>query len=216
MILNLLFPNRCLECSKIISADELVCGICMDQILFTHHDFPESNLLKERCSLLFPVENAFALMQFEEESLSRKIVHQLKYGSREKTGKILAEWTGERMNFDENKPDLMVSVPLHQKKLKERGYNQLHLFTETLSKKLEIPFDHQLIRRNFYQKAQAQKDKSHRAETENLFSVTQEISDKHVLLIDDVFTTGNTMSSVAWEILKAGNNKVSVLVMAVD
>lgn len=216
MILNLLFPNRCLECSKIISADELVCGICMDQILFTHHDFPESNLLKERCSLLFPVENAFALMQFEEESLSRKIVHQLKYGSREKTGKILAEWTGERMNFDENKPDLMVSVPLHPKKLKERGYNQLHLFTETLSKKLEIPFDHQLIRRNFYQKAQAQKDKSHRAETENLFSVTEEISDTHVLLIDDVFTTGNTMSSVAWEILKAGNNKVSVLVMAVD
>ena len=216
MLLNLLFPNRCLECSKIISADELVCGICMDQILFTHHDFPESNLLKERCSLLFPVENAFALMQFEEESLSRKIVHQLKYGSREKTGKILAEWTGERIHFDDNKPDLMVSVPLHPKKLKERGYNQLHLFTETLSKKLEIPFDHQLIRRNFYQKAQAQKDKSHRAETENLFSVTQEISDKHVLLIDDVFTTGNTMSSVAWEILKAGNNKVSVLVMAVD
>ena len=216
MILNLLFPNRCLECSKIISADEIVCGICMDQILFTHHQFIESNLLKERCSLLFPVENAFALMQFEEESLSRKIVHQLKYGSREKTGKILAEWTGERMNFDENKPDLMVSVPLHQKKLKERGYNQLHLFTETLSKKLEIPFDHQLIRRNFYQKAQAQKDKSHRAETENLFSVTEEISDTHVLLIDDVFTTGNTMSSVAWEILKAGNNKVSVLVMAVD
>ena len=216
MILNLLFPNRCLECSKIISADELVCGICMDQILFTHHDFSESNLLKERCSLLFPLENAFALMQFEEESLSRKIVHQLKYGSREKTGKILAEWTGERIHFDDNKPDLMVSVPLHPKKLKERGYNQLHLFTETLSKKLEIPFDHQLIRRNFYQKAQAQKDKSHRAETENLFSVTQEISDKHVLLIDDVFTTGNTMSSVAWEILKAGNNKVSVLVMAVD
>lgn len=216
MILNLLFPNRCLECNQIISADELVCGICMDQILFTHHDFSESNPLKERCSLLFPVENTFALMQFEEESLSRKIVHQLKYGSREKVGKILAEWTGERMNFDDNKPDLMVSVPLHPKKLKERGYNQLHLFTETLSKKLEIPHNPHLIKRNFYQKAQAQKDKTHRAETENLFSVTEEISDKHVLMIDDVFTTGNTMSSVVWEILKAGNNKVSVLVMAVD
>ena len=216
MILNLLFPNRCLECNQIISADELVCGICMDQILFTHHDFSESNLLKERCSLLFPLENAFALMQFEEESLSRKIVHQLKYGSREKTGKILAEWTGERIHFDDNKPDLMVSVPLHPKKLKERGYNQLHLFTKTLSETLQIPFDHHLIKRNFYQKAHAKKDKSHRTETENLFSVTKEISDKHVLLIDDVFTTGNTMSSVAWEILKAGNNKVSVLVMAVD
>ena len=216
MILNLLFPNRCLECSKIISADEIVCGICMDQILFTHHQFIESNLLKERCSLLFPVENAFALMQFEEESLSRKIVHQLKYGSREKTGKILAEWTGDRINFEADKPDLMVSVPLHPKKLKKRGYNQLHLFTETLSKKLNIPFDNQLIKRNSYQKAQAKKDKLHRNETENLFSLTHHISDRHVLLIDDVFTTGNTMSSVAWEILKAGNNKISVLVMAVD
>ena len=188
----------------------------MDQILFTHHQFIESNLLKERCSLLFPVENAFALMQFEEESLSRKIVHQLKYGSREKTGKILAEWTGDRINFEADKPDLMVSVPLHPKKLKKRGYNQLHLFTETLSKKLNIPFDNQLIKRNSYQKAQAKKDKLHRNETENLFSLTHHISDRHVLLIDDVFTTGNTMSSVAWEILKAGNNKVSVLVMAVD
>ena len=64
VILNLLFPNRCLECNKIISTDELVCGICMDQILFTHHHFPQNNLLKERCSLLFPVENAFALILF--------------------------------------------------------------------------------------------------------------------------------------------------------
>ena len=111
----------------------------MDQILFTHHDFSESNLLKERCSLLFPLENAFALMQFEEESLSRKIVHQLKYGSREKVGKILAEWTGERMNFDDNKPDLMVSVPLHPKKLKERGYNQLHLLPKLYRKHSKSP-----------------------------------------------------------------------------
>ena len=155
-------------------------------------------------------------MQFEEDSLSRKIVHQLKYGSREKVGKILADWTGERIDFGENKPDLMVSVPLHPKKLKERGYNQLHLYTETLSKKMEIPYDHHLIRRNSYRKAQAKKDKSHRDETENLFSLTAEISGKHILLIDDVFTTGNTISSIAWEILKAGNNKVSVLVMAAD
>ena len=216
MLLNLLFPNRCMECGKIISADELVCELCFDQINFTHHEFGENNLLKERCKLLFPVENAFALMQFEKESLSRRIVHSLKYGNREKVGKILANWTSERIDLTKDKPDLITTVPLHPKKLKERGYNQLHLFTETLSKKLDIPFDHQVIKRNFYRKAQAQKDKSHRAETENLFSLTQEISDIHVLLIDDVFTTGNTMSSVAWEILKAGNNKVSVLVMAVD
>ncbi len=214
--LDLIFPNRCLECNRIISGEELVCEICFDQIHFTHQEFAEANMLKERCKLLFPVENALALMQFEKDSLSRKIVHQLKYGKREKTGKVLAHWVCERLEFKGAKPDLMVTVPLHPKKLRERGYNQLHLFTETLSQRSNIPFDHGLIRRNYYRRAQAKKDKSHRAETEHLFSITRSIENKHILLIDDVFTTGNTMSSVAWEILKTGNNKVSVLVMAVD
>nr|WP_315054206.1 phosphoribosyltransferase family protein [Chryseobacterium indoltheticum] len=155
-------------------------------------------------------------MKFEKENLSRKIIHELKYKSREKAGKTLAEWTAERLDFKKEKPDVLVSVPLHPKKLKERGYNQLHLFTETLSRFYGIPFSHNLIKRNHYSKAQALKDKQHRLETQNTFSITENITDKHILLIDDVFTTGNTVSSIAWEILKAGNNKVSVLVMAMD
>lgn len=216
MLLDLLFPNRCLECNRIIPASALVCELCFDQIHFTHHQFAENNPLKEKCALLFPIENALALMQFEQESLSRKIVHQLKYASREKVGITVAEWTAERLDFGGKKPDLLVSVPLHPKKLRERGYNQLHLFTETLSEKIKIPFDHQIIKRNFYRKAQALKDKQHRDETENLFSISRKIENQHILLIDDVFTTGNTISSVAWEFLKSGNNRVSVLVMAVD
>ena len=216
MILDLLFPNRCLQCNRIISAEELVCEICFNQINFTHHQFGEGNFLKENCQLLFPVENAFALMQFEKESLSRKIVHQLKYGNREKVGKILAKWVSEKIDFGGDKPDLLTTVPLHPKKLRERGYNQLHLFGNELAEKFQIPCDHQLLKRNFYKKAQATKSKTERTETEKLFSLNKEISGKHILIIDDVFTTGNTMSSVAWEILKGGNNKVSVLVMAMD
>ncbi|PZU12685.1 MAG: ComF family protein, partial [Chryseobacterium sp.] len=125
-------------------------------------------------------------------------------------------WTSERLDFKNEKPDVFVSVPLHPKKLQERGYNQLHLFTETLSKFYEIPFSHDLIKRNHYSKAQALKDKQHRLDTENTFSISKSISGKHVLLIDDVFTTGNTLSTIAWEILKAGDNTVSILVMAID
>jgi ComF family protein len=155
-------------------------------------------------------------MQFEKESLSRKIIHDLKYRIREKVGKTVADWTTERLDFKSEKPDMLVSVPLHPKKLRERGYNQLHLFTETLSRFYNIPFDHDLIKRNHYSKAQALKDKRHRLETENTFSVTKNISGKHILLIDDVFTTGNTLATIAWEILRVGDNKVSILVMAVD
>lgn len=216
IFLDLIFPNRCLECNRIILPNALVCELCYDQISFTHHQFAERNALAEKCRLLFPIENAFALMQFEEESLSQKIIHQLKYGKREKIGGVIANWTLEKLNFGNSVPDLLVTVPLHPRKLKERGYNQLHLFANTLSENLQIPCDHTLIKRNFYKKAQAKKGRDERVFKENLFSITREISNQHILLIDDVFTTGNTMSAVAWEILKYGNNKVSVLVMAVD
>lgn len=216
MILDLLFPNRCIHCNRIANADVIVCNICFEHIHFTHSEYSEENNLKEKCKLLFPVENAYALMQFEKENLSRKIIHELKYKSREKTGKILADWVTERLNFKNGKPDLLVSVPLHPKKKKERGYNQLHLFTKILSDFYEIPHDHDLIKRNHYSKAQALKDKKNRLETQNTFSLTKKISNQHILLIDDVFTTGNTLATIAWEILKEGNNKVSVLVMAMD
>lgn len=215
-LLDLLFPNRCLECNRIIRSDEVVCELCFNQINFTHQHFSESNLLLEKCRLLFPVENAFALMQFEEESASQKIIHQLKYSGREKIGGILAKWTLEKLVFTELKINLIVTVPLHVKKQKERGYNQLHVFADTLSAELKIPCDHLLIKRNFYKKAQAKKNREQRVFNENLFSITKPISNQHILLIDDVFTTGNTMSAVAWQILKEGNNKVSVLVMAMD
>lgn len=216
MILDILFPNRCLGCNSVISAELLVCDLCFSRIDFTHSGYFDDNFIKERCSLLFPVENTFALMQFDKENLSRKIIHELKYKSREKAGEILAQWTTERLDFKDQKPDLLVSVPLHPKKLKERGYNQLHRFTEKLSEFYSIPFDHELIRRNQYSKAQALKDKQNRLNSENAFSVTKSITQKNVLIIDDVFTTGNTITSIAWEILNAGNNKVSVLVMAMD
>ncbi|MDP9960058.1 ComF family protein [Chryseobacterium lathyri] len=216
MILDLFFPNRCINCSRIIDAELLVCSLCFEQIHFTHFDYFSENIIKEKCRLLFPVENTYGLMKFEENGLSRKLIHELKYKSRKNAGKTLAEWTVERLDFKDEKPDLLVSVPLHPKKLRERGYNQLHLFTEVLSGFYQIPYDHELIERNHYSKAQALKDKKHRLETVNPFSVSKPISGRHVLLIDDVFTTGNTISSIAWEILNAGDNRVSVLVMAVD
>lgn len=216
MILDLFFPNRCIQCSRIIDGDLLVCGLCFEQINFTHFDYFGDDIIKEKCRLFFPVENTYGLMKFEQDGLSRKLIHELKYKSREIVGKTLADWTIERLDFKDESPDILISVPLHPKKLKERGYNQLHLFTETLSRFYNIPFDHDLIQRNHYSKAQALKDKKHRLEGVNPFSLSKPISGKHILLIDDVFTTGITVSSIAWEILNAGNNKVSVLVMAVD
>ena len=214
MFLDILFPNRCLECDEIISKDEIVCVKCLDKIHFTHWDFGE-NLLKQKAQFLFPVENAFSLMFFDKKGLSREILHQLKYRNQERVGGILADWVAERMEITE-KPDLLINIPLHPKKLKERGYNQLHLFTEKLAEYYEIPFRHDLLQRESYHKAQAQKNKADRGETKYHFSLSENIENKHILLIDDIYTTGNTMSAAAWEILKYKGNKLSILVMAID
>lgn len=216
MLLDVLFPNRCLHCSIIIDGKALVCECCRDQIHFTHQKFAEPNVLKERLATLFPVKGAFALMQFEQDSLSRKIVHQLKYRHRESIGKVLAEWTFERTDLGGLSPDLIATVPLHPKKMRQRGYNQLHVFADRLAELYKIPVDHKLLKRNVYKKAQALADRSHRAETENLFSLTRPQDGQHVLIVDDVITTGNTLSAVAWEILKQPQTSVSVIVMAID
>ena len=214
MFLDILFPNRCLECDEIISKNEIVCVKCLDKIHFTHWDFGE-NLLKQKAQFLFPVENAFSLMFFDKKGLSREILHQLKYRNQERVGGILADWVTERMEITE-KPDLLINIPLHPKKLKERGYNQLHLFTEKLAEYYEIPFRHDLLQRESYHKAQAQKNKADRGETKYQFSLSEIVENKHVLLIDDIYTTGNTMSAAAWEILKHKGNKLSILVMAME
>lgn len=216
MFLDIFFPNRCLHCNRIIEHNLVCCNVCFEKIHFTNFEFSEDNIVKEKCKTFFPVEAASALLHFEKNSLTRKIIHELKYRNRENIGKVLANWTTERLDFRHNLPDLLVTIPLHERKLRQRGYNQLHTFTETLSEFYNLPFDHQLIKKNYNSKAQALQNKKHRLKTENLFSINKKLSGKHILLIDDVFTTGNTIASVAWEILKSGDNKVSVLVMAMD
>lgn len=216
MLFDFLFPNRCIECDLIISPKEIICESCFEKINFTHWNFSKNNPLKQKAKLLFPVENAFALMHFENESLSRKIIHQLKYAQRPKIGYHLAKWTTERLNFNNEIPDFIISTPLHKNKFKNRGYNQTHIFTEKIAKYYKIPCSHTLLEKKSDNKAQASKDKNQRLKTEYKFCLTQDIQNKHILIVDDVYTTGNTMCSMAWELINNGNNKVSILVMAVD
>lgn len=217
MIFDFLFPNRCLDCNQLIDKNEIVCQICIHKIHFSDHEFCENNSLKEKASLLFPVENTFSLMLYEKESLSQKIIHQLKYNHREKIGKTLADWVIEKLNFENQKLDLIVTVPLHSKKLKKRGYNQLHIFGNKLAEHYQIPINHNLLSRTKHSKAQAKKDQTERLKTKNAYQLTEKIRDKHILLIDDVYTTGNTSSNIAWEILSNSENvKISLLVMAMD
>lgn len=216
MWIDYFFPNRCLHCQIVIGGDEVVCESCMDQISFTHFEYTKMNILKERCCTLFPVENAFALMTFEKQGLSRSIIHELKYRGREKIGKTMAKWMFNALDFKNEAPDLLIPIPLHPKKMRTRGYNQLHSFTQEFSSLTGIPYDFEILKRKNHGKAQALKNKKDRLKTNLDFSMQKTLAGKHFLLVDDVVTTGNTLSRAAWELLNGGQNKVSVVVMAYD
>jgi len=213
-ILNLLFPNRCLWCNSIIDAKMIICENCYSFIHFTHWEHLAVNPLKERLNSYFSSEEVFGLMFYEQEGLSQKIIHQLKYGGQKKIGKTLAKWCEEKISF-KNPPNLLVTIPLHPIKEKKRGYNQLHLFADELSKYWKIPHRKDYLKRIQHNKAQAKKDRAHREKSVIPFALENPTSHQHILLIDDVCTTGNTLASCARLILE-NNNKISILVMAVD
>lgn len=217
MIFDFLFPNRCLNCNQIIDKSDIVCEVCFPRINFSNHNYSDSNTLKNKLLVQFPISNAYSLLYYEKESLAQNIIQQLKYNNRENIGKNLAKWVMERIDFKNDKPDIITTVPLHYKKLKQRGYNQLYLFGNELSNFYKIPVNHTLLKRTTHSKAQAKKDQSERLKTKNAYQLTQRIDDKHILLIDDVYTTGNTISNIAWEILNNSTNvSISILVMAMD
>ena len=111
----------------------------------------------------------------------------------------------------------IIPVPLHKKRLEERGYNQVTTFCEALSKELEIPYNPDLLYRSRYSKTQTKKDKENRKDIANsLFDVnfTEADHNKHFLLVDDVMTSGATLESCAKALLKIPNSKVSVVTIA--
>jgi len=216
ILVDILFPHRCLYCNDIIDREVLVCESCYNRISFTHWEAIKENPLKQRLNSFFEISDAYALMNFEKKGLSRKIIHQLKYAGNENIGKILANWTQERINLIQ-KPDILINIPVHDKKLKKRGYNQLHLFTETLSKAWKIPCNNNyIVKTSDNKQSQAKKDRENRSKIAIDFEIPKQLSNTHFLLIDDICTTGNTISAYARKILESPGNKISVLVMAID
>ena len=113
----------------------------------------------------------------------------------------------------------IIPVPLHPKKLRERGYNQVTSFGKALSEKLKIPYEENVLIRNLYTKTQTKKNLLGRIElAKNLFDISNDISlnGNHIVLVDDVITTGSTLEKCCAALLKIPNVKVSVICMAMS
>jgi len=164
------------------------------------------------------VEAAASFVFFDKGERMQHILHSLKYAGNTEIGIFLGELYGSHLR---QAPlftgcDAIIPVPLHRKKIKNRGYNQSDLIAEGLSKAMGIPFYPEFLERAVATSTQTKKSRYARFENvENVFRLSEKkVNQKHFLLVDDVITTGSTLESCARCLTESGKVKVSVATIA--
>lgn len=217
---QLLYPKRCIICGRrMTEGDGMMCLSC-------NLDLPRTNLYKDAydnaMARLFwgkmPVERAAALLYYSPDTQTSHAVMDFKYFGRrdvaEYLGRMAAEEFADSGFFDGI--DIIVPMPLAPNRLKERGYNQCSYIAKGISSVTGLPIDEDIVRRISFSESQTKKHAWERmTNVSGAFSLTDEekVKGKHVLLVDDVVTTGATISSCGAEIAKAGDVKISVLTL---
>jgi len=218
--ISLLFPRICHGCGNPLMRNEyLICTECYIQIPRTGYhlkaDNPVARLFWGRCL----IEKAAAFSFYTRDSRIRRLIHQLKYKGVKEIGLELGRIYGNVLKSSGffNDIDLIVPVPLHPSKKRQRGYNQSDLISEGLSVVSGLPVKKDIIIRKTGTKTQTKKSRYDRwTNVDDVFSVTdrEDITGSHILLVDDVITTGSTLEACANELLKTGNVRVSVVALA--
>lgn len=221
-LINVLFPKVCLGCnSLLLNNEKVICTVCRHEIPLTNHYLNPDNEAMKKFYGKVPIALCSTLIFYQKKGIVQEIIHNLKYRGHEEIGTLLGEWTAEDLKTlpISKSFDFLIPVPLHKKRLRKRGYNQVTTFGEALSKKLEIPFNDKLLQRTVYSKTQVKKNLLGRTTlNENIFEVsfTEKDHNKHFLLIDDVLTTGSTIEACAKALLKIPGTKISVVCMAMS
>jgi len=221
-LINLFFPKVCLGCKGfLLSEENVICSSCRHEIPLTQHFLNLENEAFMKFYGKIPVEHVSALFYFHKKGIVQEIIHELKYRGHQEVGTVFGEWISEELILlpISNNFDAVIPVPLHKKRLKERGYNQVTNFGIAIANKFQIPCNESLLHRNVYSKTQSKKDLLGRISViDSLFDVTFNENDhnKHFLLIDDVLTTGATLEACGRALLKIPGAKISIVCMAMS
>ena len=219
-LLNVVFPMFCNGCMKLLLKNEsIICTSCIHHLPLTHHIQLKEHEMHKALYGLVPFEFGASLLYFRKKGIVQHLMHNLKYKNQQEIGTLLGDY------FSKSVQDLtifknidgIIPVPLHKKRLHERGYNQVTTFCESLEKNLGIPIIDSVLVKSIHLKSQIQKSKENRLVTnKNVFSIknAHKIEGKHLLLIDDIFTTGATIEACANQILKIKDTKISIVTMA--
>jgi ComF family protein len=216
---NLIFPKICFACNgDLLKQEEVICTSCQFSLPKTNYHLDEDNPLTKIFWGRVGVKNVAAYYYFKKGGRVQNLLHQTKY----KGAKQVGERIGELYGFDLQKSnwietvDYIIPVPLHSKKLKKRGYNQSEYFARGLSKSTNKSLETTILYRKKHSETQTKKSRFNRWENvSEIFDVKnmEKLEGKHILLVDDVITTGATLEASVKVLLKV-NCRVSIVTIA--
>lgn len=221
LLIDLFFPKACFSCTTYLKDNEsYVCTTCRHKLPITNFHNTNDTTVASVFYGRSKIKNATALLRFEKKGITQKLMHQLKYKGQEEIGVFLGEWLGEELasNPNFNDVDIVIPVPLHKKKLRQRGYNQVEKFGREIASALKVDYVDTVLLKETNTTSQVTKQRLARWNNSNaLFKVRnkEEIAEKHILIVDDIITTGATLEACIQELSGARNVKISIATMAI-
>ncbi len=220
-VLHLLFPHVCTGCGNdILSTDTVLCMKCIDAMPETNFELHPNNPVEKTFWGRLPLINATAQFYFTKESLMQHLMHQLKYKGNRELGLQLGKIMGDQINRSGRFTDIhaLIPLPLFPAKEKRRGYNQATVLCQGMAESMKIPVLDKVIIRPQHTETQTKKGRIERwknMEGKFVLTIPEAIKNKHVLLVDDVVTTGATLESCGNELLQAENVRLSVATLCI-
>jgi ComF family protein len=220
-LIDLFFPPQCQACASILKDNEFqICVACRHQLPVTNYHFQEDHPLQHLFFGRIYFVSSISLFYFQKHSRVQKLLHNLKYKQQKSVGTTLGLWLGREMKASKrfDKIDLVVPVPTHKKRLKKRGYNQVLPFASAIAKVFGVLCDDTILVKIKHTKTQVFQTKEERWKSVvNSFQLVKKdkIIGKHILLVDDLITTGATIEACSKVLLDAGSKHLSLATIAI-
>ncbi|WP_372746486.1 ComF family protein [Lutibacter sp.] len=219
-ILYIFYPDICLCCKNYLTKNEQdICVFCRNDLPLTNFCSETPNLVEKTFYGRIPIQTGTALFYFLKKGKIQQLIHQLKYKGQQQVGSFIGNWLAEEMLASNRFKDIdcIIPVPLNLKKQKKRGYNQVTTFGQSLSTVLNIPFYEHILKKKTAKNSQTKLIRLDRwRNVEELFYTENEfeLANKHILLIDDIITTGATLEACYLALNTCKNIKISIACMA--